>query len=133
MGEAIGHVVELIRPEPAILFRQTLGLLVIVAGVGVGLFRDGYHLGTQCAQQRNLFNGLSFRNDNDSVITLGLANHRQSDPGVAGRSFNDRRAADQRAARFSLLDDPQRRAVLYRSARVHEFRFTQNFATSQFG
>ncbi len=51
---------------------------------------------------------------------------------VAGGALNDRIAGAQPPAGLGVGDDPQRRAVLDRAARIHEFGLAEDFATGQF-
>src|SRR5262249_3437983 len=87
----------------------------------------------QSAEQIDLLLGLGFRDHNDGAVPFGLSYNGQADPGVSGCALDNGCAGFENAAFLSVLDDPQRSAILHRSARVHELCFAQDFASSDFG
>ena len=56
--------------------------------------------------------------DEDALVPLGLRHHREPDPGVARRRFDDRAARLELARGLGGLDHPGRDAVLHRAAGV---------------
>src|SRR5690242_8805554 len=53
---------------------------------------------------------------------------RKTDARVARRALDDGAARLQRAAQLGIANDVERRAILHRSARIHEFRLAQDLA-----
>src|SRR5262249_47236673 len=88
MHTAIGDIVELTGPEPAFFFSKPLRVPVIVSRVTVGLFRHCNYFGAQGAQQVNFFDRLSFGDNNNGAVSLGLTHNRQADAGVSGGALD---------------------------------------------
>ncbi len=120
-----------LAPKIAPLLRQPLGHLVVVAGVLVRLLRDDDHFRAEGAQLLHLGRGLVVGDDDDDAIALGLADDREPDTGVARRALDDGRAGGELATGLGRLDDPEGRAVLHRTARVHELGLGQDFAAGE--
>src|SRR4029079_9228376 len=129
--EAVGGVVELVRPKPALLRRKPPGDVVVVFRVGIRLLRGGDNLGPQRAEQVDFFSRLGFWNDGDGTVDTGVADDREPDAGIPSRAFDDGAAALQKSFALGVLDNAKRSAVLDRSARVHEFGFAEDFAAGQ--
>ena len=134
MRLAVGHIVELVRPDGRTRSpgRQRLGqpprIADVVVGVAVG---HGGHLdefGPGEPDHVLLFLALGVRDDDDGAIAERRADQREADPGIAGRPLDDRAAGGERATGGSVADDRQGGAVLDRPAGVHEFRLGPDLA-----
>ena len=51
MREAVGGVVELVRPEPALLLREALRDTIVISGIAVRLFRHREDFSAKRAKQ----------------------------------------------------------------------------------
>src|SRR6476660_7441883 len=76
---------------------------------------------------------LIVRNDNHGAIPSGTPDYRETDAGVTSGSLNDRCAWFKPTRFLSVSDDSVSRSIFYRASRIHEFRFSQNLTTRQFG
>ena len=136
---AVGDIVELIGPDRAIRFRlrhrfgEATRIADVVVGVGIGNGRDFDQFGPRQTQRVLLFLGLGVGDDDDGPVPERAGDHRDPDPGVARGALDDDAAGPERASRDGVADDSQRRAVLDRSARVHEFRLAPDRAPGRVG
>jgi len=133
MRKAIGDVVELIRPHPAVLLREALRDAAEIPGIRVRLFRHRDDLRTERPQKGDLLLRLRLGNHDHHAIPTRAAEQRQANTRVAGRAFDDGVARLQVPAALRLADDAQRRAVFHRAAGIHELRLAEDSAARQFG
>ena len=135
MGLAVGDVVELIGPDGAVgllfveLFGEAAGIFDVVVVIGV---RHGGHLdqlGAAQPQHVLLFLALGVGDDDHRTIAKGIADERQSDPGIAGGTLDDDAARFERPPLLGVHDDKKRRPVLHRTAGVEELRLAEDFTT----
>jgi hypothetical protein len=130
----VGSVLELIGPHGAgDRFGKPTRFVVVVALIAEGNRLDDVQLGAVRAQQLVFLRRLIVRHDDDRAIAARVADQRQPDAGVPGRPFDDDARRAEKPARFEVLDDPARRAVLHRTARVEVLRFAQNGAAERAG
>ena len=136
---AVGDIVELVRPDRAVVLglRQLLGEppgnLHVVIGVGVGDRRHLDQLRAAQAQHVLLLLALRLRDDDDGAKPHGIANQGEADAGIAGGALDDHAARPQRALAHRVLDDEQGGAVLHRLPRIHEFGLPENGAAGRLG
>src|SRR6202040_2835342 len=135
---AIGDIVELIGPDRAgriFLGKpqgEAAGEFHVIIGIGIGDRRNLDQVGALQPQQVLFLLALRVGNDDHGLVAQGIGDERETDSGVARRTFDDQSARPQAPARDRVVDDGERRAVLYRSAGVHELRLAQNGAAGQF-
>ncbi len=92
------------------------------------LYGTGRHL-AQLRPQR--FDDLVFlrrlvvRHDDHASIAARIANVREADPRVAGGALHHGAAGFQNSAPLGVQHDPLCRAILDRTAGVHEFRLSR--------
>ena len=87
--------------------------MIVIVGVAIGLFRHGDDFGPECAQERDFFRRLRFRNDDDRAIAFRMAEHREANTRVARCALDNGRARFQQPLRFGISDYPQRRPILH--------------------
>src|SRR5262249_33129678 len=129
--EAVGGVVELVRPEPALFLPQAPGNMVVVARIRIRLLPHGQNFRTQRTQEVDFSSRLRFGNDDDGTVAASMADDREADAGVPGCSLDDRPPWLQQSSRLGVLDDAERGAVLHRTAGIHEFGLAEDFAAGQ--
>jgi len=95
MGQPVRGIVKLIRPEPAVLFGEPAGDVVVIAGLTVRFFGHGNDFGAERAEQTDFFRRLRFGNDDDRAITFRVANDRQANARIARRALHNGRAGFQ--------------------------------------
>ena len=100
-------------------------------GIGVGDRRHLDQLGAGQPQHVLLLLGLGVGNHDHGAIAERRADDREADSGIAGGALDDDPARTQRAARDRVLDDRQRRAILDRAARIHEFGLAEDRAAGR--
>ena len=66
-------------------------------------------------------------------ITLGIANNREPDSGIASRSFDNSVLASKSPALLGVGDNAERGAVFHRTTRIHELRLAEYFAAGRLG
>ena len=98
------------------LLGQAAGDVHIIAWIAVGLGRDQPQIGSDHAQEVDLFLRLGLRHDDHAAVAAGVADQGQADAGVAGGALYDRAALTQGAALFGIDDDRQSGAILDRAA-----------------
>ncbi|MCY1536772.1 hypothetical protein D9M68_722420 [compost metagenome] len=129
MGLAVGQVVELVGPDRIAGFLgQPAGDLLVVAGIGIGLGRNGAHLRAQHAQPLHFLRRLRVGDHHDAAVAARRAQVGQADAGIACRAFDHGAAGLQQAAALGVADDVERGAVLDRAARVQEFGLAVDIA-----
>ncbi len=128
---AVGSVVELISPEPALFLRHPPGDMVVVSRIGIRLLRYGEDFRTQPEKEIDFFSRLVFRNDDDGMVAPSVADDREADAGVPSRALDDGVAGPQEPSGLGVLDDAKRGSVLHRSAGVHEFGLAEDFAAGE--
>ena len=135
----IGEVVELARPDGAVLFlsgeffRQPLGSVYIVVGVAV---RGGAHqvqVSAQQFQRVNLFLALGNGHDHRTAVSQGVGEQGQPDAGIARGALDDAPSRPQFTARLGGAYNAQGSAVLHRAAGVEKLGLAENGATGQLG
>ena len=118
MAAPVGDIVELVGPDGAVGFGlgerlgEAPGIAHVIVGVGIGDRGNLDQLSAGKAQHVFLFLRLGVGDDDHGPIAERARHHRDADPGVAGRAFDDDAARSQRAARDRVIDDRHRRAVL---------------------
>src|SRR5438067_5388026 len=133
MRVAISRVIELVRPEPAALLRKATRDMIIIFRILVGLLRHRLYLRAERSEQMHFLRRLIIRNYDDGAISPRPPDHGKTDPRVTGCSLNDRRAWFEPTRFLSVSDNSVSRSIFHRTGRIHEFRFSQNFAPRQFG
>ena len=139
MAAAVGDVVELVRPHRPVglrlrqHFSQAAGIFDVIVGVGIGDRRHLDELRADQPQHVLLFLRLRVGDHDHAAEAERRRDHADADAGVAGGPLDDYAASPQLAARHSVLDDGERRAVLDRSAGIHELGLTENGAAGRLG
>jgi hypothetical protein len=134
----VGDIVELIGPDRAAgfffrqLFRQPAGIFHVIVRVRIGDGGNLDQLGALQAQKTFLLVRLGVGNDDQGAIAERMGDQGQADAGIARRAFDDGSAGFERAGTNSVADDGERRAVLDRTARIHEFRLAVDLAAGGF-
>src|SRR5881398_3441402 len=75
---------------------------------------------------------LIIRNHDNGAIASGAPDHGKTDPGVTGRSLNDRCAWLKPARCLRVSDDSVGSSIFHRAGRIHELRLSENLTTSHF-
>ena len=138
MALAIGDIVELIGPDRAgrIFLGQpqgeAAGKFHVIVGIGIGDRRNLDQFGALQPEQVLFLLALGVGNDDHGLVAQGIGDERETDSGIARRTFDDQSARPQVFARDRVIDNSERRAVLHRSAGIHELRLAQNGAAGQF-
>ncbi len=132
VDEAVGGIVELVGPEPALFLCHPSGDMVVVARIGIGFLRHGEYLRAKRAQKVYFFLRLGFGNDDDGMVPPSVADDCEADAGVSSRALDDCAAWPQEPSGLRVQDDTKRGTVLHRSAGVHEFGLAEDFAAGQF-
>ena len=139
MRIAVGDIIELVGPDchagvgGSALFSKPGGVLHVVVLVAVG---HGWHedqLDPELAQGVLLLLALGLGHDDGGLVSARGSDVGDANTGVARRAFDDGRTGLERAGSLGRPDDAQRRAVLDRPARVHEFGLAENGAAGFFG
>ena len=119
MNISVGFVLELLRPEPAVLLNEFTNLFDHPQGFP--LFRGQDDLCAQEPHQLSALNAEAFRHDDHERVAFRGTDHGQADTRVATGCFDNGLSRLQRAVLFSLLDDVHRQAVFDRSTRICRF------------
>src|SRR6185437_698755 len=85
-------------------------------------------IGAAQPQHVLLFLALRLRHDDDAAIAQRIADQREANPGISGGALDDDPARLQQPAFLGILDDEQRRAVLYRPAGIEELGLAEDRA-----
>src|SRR5205807_9307209 len=70
---------------------------------------------------------------NDGAVTAGIADQRETNPGIAGGALDDDAARAQQPALFGVFDDVEGGAVLDRAAGVEELGLAEDRAPRLLG
>ena len=109
----VGDVVELVRPDGAVglgpgeRFGEPPRIADVIVGIGIGDGGNLDQLGAGHAQHVLLFLRLGVGDDDHGAIAERARHHRNADPGVAGRAFDDHPAGAQGAMRDRVIDHRQ--------------------------
>ena len=133
MRIAVGRVIELVCPKPTALLRKATRNMIVIFRILVRLFRHCLHFCAERTKQMHFLWRLIIRNHDHSAISPRPSDYDKSDPGVTSSSLHDRCAWFKPTRFLSVSDDSVRGAILHRAARIHEFRFSQNLTTREFG
>ena len=88
--------------------------------------RTNDHFGAKRFQQIDFFLGLLVRGGKNALITAHRRDKCKPHAGVARSAFNDGAAGLQPAFFFGVVNHGDADAILYRAARIGEFRFDVN-------
>src|SRR5262249_53790875 len=105
--KTVGGVIELVRPEPALFFRQAPGNVVVV-WMRVRLLRHDANLRAQRAQKIDLFSRLGFWNDDQTTVAASVADDRKADAGVPTCPLDDGAVGFQQPSSLAVLDTTKR-------------------------
>src|SRR5205823_8401429 len=84
------------------------------------------YLGAECLEQPDFFLRHFVGHRENASVTPQCGRYREAHTGVTAGAFDYRPARSQLAFFFSTLDDREPDAILYRAARIEEFRFPIN-------
>ena len=106
----------------------------VIAGIRERLGRHQTKISANHTKKIELFAALRLGHYNDAAIAARISDQRDANARIASRAFHNRTglAGLQSAARFGIRNDAKAGAVLHGTARVHEFRLTQNVAAGHF-
>ena len=133
MRIAVRGIVELICPNRVgQLLRQATRHLLVLIRIAVG---HGGHLAQLRPQSLDdlIFLGrLIVGHDDDASIAARIADMRQADTRVARGALDHGTTRFQESAPLGVQNDPLRRAILHRTAGIHELGFAQDLAARLF-
>src|SRR5271170_1353094 len=133
----VGDVVELVRPDRAVLFglrqlfSEPAGKLHVVVGVGIWNGRHLDQFGAAQPQHIFLLVALGFRDDDHGAIAHRIADEGKPDAGVACRALDDDSAGLELTLLHRVLDNEQCGAVLHRLTGIHELGLAENGAAGR--
>src|SRR5947207_15302296 len=126
MHVAVSRVIELVRPEPAVLLCEATRDMIVIFRILVWFFRHRLYLCSERTKQMHFLRRLIIWNHDNSAISPRPPDHSKTDPGVASSTLNDRCARFQPTGFLRVRDDSVSSSIFDRARRIHELRLSQD-------